>query len=118
MSTIEQAITDYLVAWNATDLAQRHSILERVLADNCIYADSHLPDTVNTREQHSEFISRFKDKFPQLQMSLSGSADIHHQFFRFNWQLLQPDGSVFSQGVFFGEIDKCDRITKLIGFVN
>ena len=117
MPEIKQVITDYLAAWNATDSDSRLSLISQVLAPNCIYADSHLPDLIATRELHSHFIDQFKRKFPELKISLVAEPDIHHGFFRFSWQLAQPSGDLFTKGIFFGETNSSQEITKLVGFV-
>lgn len=118
MSEIEQVITDYLSAWNAIDSQERLSLISKVLAPKCLYADSHLPNLIETRELHSGFIDQFKSKFPELKIGLVSTPDIHHGFFRFRWQLVQPNGDIFTQGIFFGETDQDNQITKLIGFVD
>ena len=118
MPEIQEVITEYLAAWNATDSELRLSLINKVLAPNCLYADSHLPDVIETRELHSQFIDQFKSKFPELEISLMKDPDIHHGFFRFRWQLAKPNGDIFTQGIFFGETNKDEQITKLVGFVD
>ena len=118
MSEKEQVITDYLAAWNVSDATERLTLIAQVLAPDCIYADSHLPDLIETREQHSSFIDQFKSKFPELIISLTSTPAIHHGFFRFHWQLSMPNGDIFTQGIFFGEMNQANQITKLVGFVD
>ncbi|MEO1673002.1 MAG: transposase [Cyanobacteria bacterium J06631_2] len=114
---IEQLIQDYLAAWNAVDLTQRAALLEQVMTQDCIYADSHLPNLVETRELHGQFIDQFRSKFADLKISLLTTPETHHGFFRFGWQLAKPTGEVFTQGMFFGEISREGKISKLVGFV-
>lgn len=118
VSEIKQVITEYLAAWNAVNSKARRSSIDNILASDCIYADSHLPELIETRDLHSEFIDRFKSKFPELEISLISTPNIHHNFFRFRWQLAKPDGDIFTQGTFFGEINRENKITKLVGFVD
>ena len=61
---IEPLIQNYLAAWNAPDSTQRALLLDKVLAA-CIYADSHLPDLIETKELHGQSIDRFGSKFPR-----------------------------------------------------
>ena len=115
---IEQVLTNYLAAWNASEPEERLSLLSQILTPNCLYADSHLPSLIETREQHSHFIDQFRSKFPDLKISLVSPADIHHSFFRFRWQIAKENGDIFTQGVFFGETNQNQEITKLVGFVD
>jgi hypothetical protein len=118
MSEIQQVIQDYVSVWNSSNSDERMTLMTKVLAENCFYVDSHLPDTITSRELHCQFIDRFREKFPELNLKLASSPDSHHGFFRFAWQLIKPNGDLFSQGSFFGEINEHNQITKLVGFVD
>ncbi|GAB4526756.1 MAG: nuclear transport factor 2 family protein [Pleurocapsa sp.] len=118
MSEIKQTIEDYISAWNSSDSEARMTIMNRILAEKCLYVDSHLPDPIVGRESHCLFIDRFKDKFPDLSLKLIATPDLHHGYFRFNWQIIKADGNLFTQGSFFGEINEENQITKLVGFVD
>lgn len=117
MQQIAQVIKDYVLAWNSPNSEERASIMAKVLAENCFYVDSHLPEPIMNSKLHCLFIDRFRDKFPDLSLNLISSPDSHHGYFRFSWQMLKLNGEIFTQGSFFGEINKQDKITKLIGFV-
>jgi len=92
--------------------------MTKVMTENCLYFDSHLPDPIPNRAMHCQFIDRFKDKFSDLSLNLLASPDSHHGYFRFNWQMLKSNGNIFIQGSFFGEISEQNKITKLVGFVD
>lgn len=118
MSKIQGIIQDYVSAWNSPSSDERKTLLSNILAENCLYADSHLPCPLVGKESHCLFIDRFKDKFPDLSLNLVASPDLHHGYFRFNWQILKSDGNIFTTGSFFGAIDERNKIIKLVGFVN
>lgn len=118
MPEIKQVIQNYVSAWNSSDSQERIALMTKVLAQNCLYIDSHLPETITNRELHCQFIDRFREKFPELNLKLASSADSHHGYFRFAWQMFKSNGDLFTQGSFFGEIDEQDQITKLVGFVD
>lgn len=118
MQEIEPVIQDYLSAWNSSDREKRVALMTKVLAENCLYVDSHLPEPIVTRELHCQFIDRFQDKFPDLSLNLTSSPNSHHGYFRFSWQMLKPNGDLFTQGSFFGEVDEQHKITMLVGFVD
>lgn len=118
MSEIKEIIQDYVSAWNSSNSDERKTLLNSILAEDCLYADSHLPDPIVGKESHCSFIDHFKAKFPDLSLNLVSLPDSHHGYFRFNWQILKADGNIFTTGSFFGAIDEESRITKLVGFVN
>jgi hypothetical protein len=118
MLEIQRIIQDYVSAWNSANREERVKLMTEVLAENCLYVDSHLPDPLSNSELHCQFIDRFRAKFPDLSLKLVSSPDLHHGYFRFNWQMLKSDGDLFTQGSFFGEINEENKITKLVGFVN
>ncbi len=118
MPEIQQVIQDYVSGWNSSDSEERVALMTKVLAENCVYIDSHLPDPITNRDVHCQFIDRFRDKFPELKLNLTSSPDSHHGYFRFGWQMLKSNGDIFTQGSFFGEINEQNKITKLVGFVD
>lgn len=118
MQNIEPIIKDYLLAWNASDSEQRADLMTKLVAEDCLYADSHLPEPIITRELHYQFIDRFRQKFPDFSLVLVSSPESHHNFFRFAWKLVKSDGTSFSEGSFFGELNQQGEILKLVGFVD
>jgi hypothetical protein len=118
MTDIDSIVNNYLAAWNTLESESRVILLGKIIAEDCLYADAHLPETISTRESHCQFIDRFRDKFPHLKIELSSPPNAHHRFFRFGWQLVTPDSQIFAKGSFFGEIDRAGKINKLIGFVD
>jgi ketosteroid isomerase-like protein len=118
MSEIKPVIQDYVAAWNCSDSQARILLMTKVLAENCLYVDSHLPEVIANREIHCQFIDRFREKFPELKLNLLDTPNSHHGYFRFGWQMLKPNGDIFTQGSFFGEINSQHQITKLVGFVD
>ena len=118
MSEIKRIIQDYISAWNNSSSEERRTLLSDILAEDCLYADSHLPEPIIGKESHCLFIDRFKAKFPDLNLNLVTAPDSHHGYFRFNWQIRKLDGNIFTTGSFFGAINERNNITKLVGFVN
>ncbi|NJM75947.1 MAG: SnoaL-like domain-containing protein [Acaryochloridaceae cyanobacterium RU_4_10] len=118
MSNIQQIIDRYLAAWNTLDPEQRSTAMQAIVADNCYYADAHLPDALTSREAHDRFITQFRTKFPDFSLQLDSPTQGHHGYYRFGWQLLKVDGSVFTKGMYFGEINDEGKICKIIGFID
>jgi hypothetical protein len=113
-----QILNNYLSAWNTLDAAARSLAMAGVVAEDCYYADAHLPEPLRGRELHDRFIDRFREKFPDLRLQLVGEPQSHHGYFRFRWELIKTDNSVFVKGCYFGEINETGQIEKVIGFVD
>jgi hypothetical protein len=118
MSNLQETIDRYLAAWNNPDAEQRSQQMQAVVADDCYYADAHLPDALTTREAHDRFITQFRTKFPDFSLQLAAPAQGHHGYYRFAWQLLKADGSIFTKGMYCGELNSEGKICKIIGFVD
>jgi hypothetical protein len=118
MSDPQTTIDRYVAAWNQADETSRALAMAEVVADNCYYADAHLPDALTDRVSHDRFVNVFRTKFPDFSLKLASVPQSHHGYFRFGWQLIKSDGSIFTQGVYFGEIDRAGKISKIIGFVD
>jgi hypothetical protein len=118
MQDIEQIIDRYLTAWNTIDSERRSTVMREIVAEDCYYADAHLPDPLIGRELHDRFITQFRDKFPDFSLKLAAPAQAHHSHYRFGWQLLKSDGSIFTKGMYCGEINGEGKICKIIGFID
>lgn len=118
MPEIEQVIENYLLAWNSPEPEERHLLINKVIDENCVYIDSHLPDPTVNRELHCQFLDGFRAKFPDLSLKLASPVNSHHGYFQFRWQIIKSNGDNFAQGSFFGETNEQNQIKKLVGFVN
>ncbi|CCQ64168.1 hypothetical protein [Crocosphaera watsonii] len=118
MSEIEQVIEDYVLGWNSSKPEDRLLLMKKVLAENCLYLDSHLPKPVDNIETHCQLIESFREKFPEISLQLSTAPDSHHGHFKLTWKMVTKNGDVFLGGNFFGEVNQQTKITKLVGFVD
>ncbi len=118
MTNIESIIDTYVLGWNSNNSEQRKELMKQVLTQDCLYFDSHLPEPTEGKDLHCQFIDRFRSKFDDLSLKLTSTPTTHHGYFRFTWQMVKADQSIFVQGNFFGELDQEDKITKLVGFVD
>jgi hypothetical protein len=55
-------------------------------------------------------------QFPQHRFERSTAVDAHHNFLRYGWKLLAPDGATVLQGVDFAELDVDGRLARVVGF--
>ncbi len=118
MLEIEEVIEDYVLGWNSSKAEDRLLLMKKVLAENCLYLDSHLPEPVDNIETHCQLIESFRAKFPEISLQLSTAPDSHHGYFKLAWKMVKKNGDVLMEGNFFGEVNQLNKITKLVGFVD
>ncbi len=80
MLEIEEVIEDYVLGWNSSKAEDRLLLMKKVLAENCLYLDSHLPEPVDNIETHCQLIESFRAKFPEISLQLSAAPDSHHRW--------------------------------------
>ncbi|MDJ0597249.1 MAG: transposase [Crocosphaera sp.] len=118
MLEIQQVIEDYVSGWNSSKPEDRLLLMKKVLAENCLYLDSHLAEPVDNLETHCQLIESFKEKFPDISLQLSSPPDSHHSHFKLPWKMVKKNGEVLIKGQFFGEVNQQNQITKLVGFID
>ena len=106
----------YFQAWAESDEAARRALLEQAWADDGTYTDPSAH--VEGREALVQHIGDFKsnEQFKGFRIEQSTGIDIHHQSFRFGWEMKDPSGNVVTPGIDYGEFDREGRITKIVGF--
>ena len=114
MSNVTTTVDTYLAAWNETDPARRAELIERVWA-----ADGRLIDPPLAAEGHaaiSDMASALQAQFPGHRFRRASGIDAHHDYLRFAWELVSPDG-----GVALAALDVCElaadvRLRRITGF--
>jgi hypothetical protein len=55
-------------------------------------------------------------QFPSHRFERTSALDVHHQFLRYGWRLLNPHGEAVLAGVDFMDLDVDGRIGRVVGF--
>ncbi|MCU1345956.1 MAG: hypothetical protein JWL70_2222, partial [Acidimicrobiia bacterium] len=55
-------------------------------------------------------------QFPQHSFRRTTAVDAHHQFVRFGWELVGPDGVVALEGVDLAELNDDGQLQRVTGF--
>ncbi len=65
-----------------------------------------------------QHIGAFKsnEQFQGFSIDQSTGIDVHHQSFRFGWEMKDPSGNTVTPGIDYGEFDSDGHITKIVGF--
>ena len=111
-----KAITNYILAWNASDIAERNQLLAKSFSKNGRYVDPHIPQPVTNIEAMKKIIQTFRERLPH-KLTLIGEPEFHNHVFRLQWKMVHQ-GEALSKGIFVGETDETGKIDNLIGFID
>jgi hypothetical protein len=114
MPNLQEIVALYGSAWNEPDAAARRRALEHAWADAGVYSDPTA--CVEGREALVAHIGGFQAQMPGARLALTSGVDEHHGAIRFTWTLYAPDGSIFTEGVDFGELAADGRLRRITGF--
>jgi hypothetical protein len=104
----------YGAAWQEPDEHARRELLDRCWAADGVYCDPTA--VVRGREALVAHLGDFQERLPGHRLVLSSDVDEHHDWVRFGWQLLSPDGAVVIDGLDVGERDEDGRLRRIVGF--
>ena len=107
-------VARYISAWNEPEFARRLQLLEGVWSKNGTYTDPAAH--VAGRAALADHIGGFAAQFPGARIELSSAVDAHHGKLRFAWRLLLADGSVYVEGIDFGELAGDGKLLSIVGF--
>ncbi|MGI9542955.1 MAG: nuclear transport factor 2 family protein [Cyclobacteriaceae bacterium] len=108
-------IDRYCQVWNESDLSRKATLLASVWAEDATYTDPTV-HTTGANELLSH-IAKVQDKRPGARVIRTTNIDMHHGVARFNWQIIEADGSARPEGldlVFLSPNN--EKIDRIIGF--
>jgi SnoaL-like protein len=114
MTDASATIDGYLAAYNERDPDRRDELIRAVWAD-----DGRLVDPPLTGEGHrgiSAMADAVHEQFPDHRFERRSAVDGHHDFVRFAWELVGPDGTVAVSGMDVGELAGDGRLRTIAGF--
>lgn len=114
MNTLPNTVDAYLSAWNETDPERRAQLVEKVWS-----AGGTLIDPPLAAEGHrgiSDMAAALQAQFPGHRFRRASGIDTHHDFLRFAWELVSPEGKVVLSGQDVGELAPDGRLRRITGF--
>jgi hypothetical protein len=109
-----RCIDIYIDAWNEPQLDRRRLLFAQVMADYGVYTD---PVTqIHSRADLVDYVGDMHDKGPGRRVVRTSDVDVHHLVCRFNWRLIQADGTQRPESVDFVEFASDGRIRRVTGF--
>lgn len=111
---MNELVALYTSAWSEPDGALRQKLLDQVWAEDGTYTDPTAH--VAGRKGLIDHVGGFFEQFPGAHIVLTSGVDTHHQKLRFAWRMVLADGSVFVEGIDFGELSPDGKLHRIVGF--
>jgi len=114
MSDLTSTVDTYLSAWNEEDPARRAELVEQAWAD-----DGQLTDPPMGAEGHAAIGAlhlALDGQYPGHRFRRASGVDAHHEYLRFAWELVAPDGTVALSGLDVGEVTEDGKLRRIVGF--
>jgi len=114
--TVRESLENYIQAWNEPDTEKRNALLATAWAENATYTDPSAH--VEGRDALLTHIDRFRSnpQFKGSSLARASKVDLHHETFRFEWELKDASGNTTMVGIDYGEFNEDGAITKIVGF--
>jgi hypothetical protein len=64
----------------------------------------------------SQMAATLQNQFSGHRFERASAVDTHHEYFRFAWNLIAPDGDVAVSGIDVGEVAGDGRLKRITGF--
>lgn len=111
---LETLIDTYCEAWSAPDPGRRRELLAGVWSDGATYTDP----TVHAAgiDDLLAHIGKVAARRPGVKVVRTSRVDAHHDVARFDWRVVQADGTTLAEGIDFAEITSDGRIKRIVGF--
>lgn len=113
-TALKESLARYLAAWHEPDPEIRRSHITAVWAPDGLFVDPR--DRIAGRENLLAYITKFRQEFPGVIFEATSGFDLHHEVFRYSWQMRAADGKVQLQAFDVGQLDGQGQIALLIGF--
>lgn len=114
MDDVTTIIDTYLEAYSEVDPERRLKLVELAWDPDGQLVDPPLAAAGHTAI--SEQADAVKTHFPGHSFRRTTGIDAHHEFVRFGWELVGPDGAVAIAGYDVGELAADGRLRRITGF--
>jgi hypothetical protein len=114
LPALEKMVDTHLAAYGEPDAARRMALIREVWRDGARLVDPPLESAghAGIADQAATLLAQF----PGHRFERSTALDAHHQFIRYGWKLVNPQGEAVLAGVDFMDLDVDGRIGRVVGF--
>jgi hypothetical protein len=111
------AIADrHLAAYGEPDPLRRRALLEAAWVPDGALIDPPL-DAANGHDQLDDLFATVQSHYPDHRFRRTTAVDVHHDFGRYGWELVGPDGAVVLGGVDVVDFAADGRLSRVVGFL-
>jgi hypothetical protein len=117
MSSINEAVVNYLGAWNERDPAKRRELIARTWTEDGAYLDAHRHGVGH--DAIDGLIGQAQAQFPGYRLRLVSGIEAHNDRVRFSWEAGgAADAPLYLAGTDFAVLAADGRLTAVTGFVD
>jgi hypothetical protein len=117
MTHINEAVVNYIAAWNERDPAQRRAVVAKTWTDEGRYIDAHRTGTGH--DAIDAMIGQAQAALPGYKVRLVSGIEAHNDRVRFSWEAGgTPDAPLYIAGTDFAEVASDGRLRCVTGFVD
>lgn len=103
----------YTLSWSESDASERLKLFEQSLSPDCVYIDPLIQ--TNGYEQLSGYMIELHKMVPRVQF-ITTAFSSHHDRSLAQWNMLDANGNVLSQGASYGLYGIDGRLIQMTGF--
>lgn len=114
MTDLNETVDTWLAAWTEPDQSKRQGLIAQLWA-----ADGELIDPPMTAAGHAELAAitaGLQAQFPGHAFRRASGIDYYHDFLRYGWELIAPDGTVALAGIDVAEVTTEGMLRRVSGF--
>jgi SnoaL-like domain len=114
MSDLATTIDTWLDAYGEPDESRRVDLIDQVWAPAGRLADP--PFAGSGHAQINQLAAAALNQFPGHRFRRTSGIDSHHNFARYSWEMVGPDGQTAAVGLDLAEVDDDGRLVGVVGF--
>lgn len=103
----------YTLSWSETDASERLKLFEQSLSSDCIYTDPLIQ--TNGYEQLSGYMAELHKNVNGVRF-ITTAFSSHHDRSLAQWNMLDANGNLLSQGASYGLYGIDGRLVQMTGF--
>jgi hypothetical protein len=111
---VTEIVDTYLAALGETDASKRGGMLARAWIPEGRYVDP--ARDVRGAEAMTATIAALHEQVPGATFRRTSGIDLHHEYLRFSWEMVGPDGAVALSGIDIGSLSEDGKLKGICGF--